>query len=91
MLGRAEEVEKKRVCFGFVFGEAACGVEERGASLRHLMMSTRTRGVAVAVNAIIGTEGSMRVSLSQRSSLYAGRKSWPHSLSCQWSKDRRMA
>jgi hypothetical protein len=83
MFGLADEVEKNNVCVGLEPGEPAWGVEERGASLRHLIMSTRTRGVAVAVNAMIGTEGSMRVSLSHRSSLYAGRKSWPHSLSRQ--------
>ena len=86
MFGRAEEVEKNNVCVGLdgVEMEAVlCDAEARGASLRHLMMSTRTRGVAVAVNAMMGTEGKMRVSLSHRSSLYAGRKSWPHSLGSQ--------
>lgn len=77
-------MEKKSVSAVFVdFGAELLHSDEdvSGASLRHLTMSARTRGVAVAVNAIIGTEGSIRVSLSHFSSLYAGRKSWPHSLS----------
>ena len=84
MFGLADDVEKKSVSAGCVdVGAEVLRWDEdaRGASLRHLTMSTRTRGVAVAVNAIIGTEGSIRVSLSHFSSLYAGRKSWPHSLS----------
>lgn len=86
MFGLADDVEKNSVCVGFegtVTGPVPCDGDTRGASLRHLTMSTRTRGVAVAVNAMIGTEGSTRVSLSHLSSLYAGRKSCPHSLKGQ--------
>lgn len=86
MFGLADEVEKKSVCAGLEgvgTGAVPCDGDARGASFRHLTMSTRTRAVAVAVNAVIGTEGSMSVSLSHFSSLYAGRKSWPHSLKVQ--------
>lgn len=41
----------------------------RGSSPREVMISSLTRGVAVAVSAITGTEGSIRVCLNQRSSL----------------------
>ena len=41
-------------------------------------MSRRTRSVAVAVSAMIGTSGNSARSLA--SWRYSGRKSWPHSL-----------
>ena len=44
-------------------------------------MSCRTRSVAVAVRAIIGTDG--KSGRSWASWRYSGRKSWPHSL-MQW-------
>ena len=96
MFGRADEVEKNKVCPGLEAAGTVAAVSEgdaSGGSLRHLIMSTRTRGVAVAVNAIIGTEGRMSVSLSHFSSLYAGRKSWPHSLSyvCMVVEEKREA
>ena len=86
IFGLADEVEKNSVCDGLDGMETEAvsfDIEARGASLRHLIMSTRTRGVAVAVKAMIGTGGRIRVSFSHRSSLYAGLKSWPHSLGRQ--------
>ena len=59
---------------------AVCVGDMSGLRPRHLTMSFRTLGVAVAVSAMIGTDGSMSVLFSQLSSLYAGLKSWPHSL-----------
>jgi hypothetical protein len=41
-------------------------------------MSSRTRLVAVAVSAMIGTSGNCARNFF--SSRYSGRKSWPHSL-----------
>ena len=61
MLGRADGVLKI-----FSAGEPIPSI---------LIISVRTRGVAVAVTAVIGTDGSFRAVLNQESSLYAGRKS----------------
>ena len=78
MFGLAVVVLKNLVVLQGV--SAVCVGEMRGSRLRHLTISSLTRGVAVAVRAIMGTEGSMSVLFSQPSSLYAGLKSWPHSL-----------
>ena len=42
---------------------------------REVLISSRTRGTAVAVSAIIGISG--RISRKRPSLLYCGRKSWP--------------
>ena len=49
-----------------------------GSRASVVMMSSRTRAVAVAVRHIIGTSGNSR--LKKERDLNEGRKSWPHSL-----------
>ena len=73
MLGLALVVLKNRVCGLLVVVKVVPGGtwenEIKGGSFRHEMMSLRTRDMAVAVRAMMGTEGTMRFSLSQLSCL----------------------